>query len=108
MEFFYRHATPVYKGTQVQPTQPTGLLSELGAMLGGATPVYKNLAGASAQAPTPSRSWLRAFAVTPSYKTAAPCTADHVAPGEPSPDGENSDEDPAGECSEPAMQVVIL
>jgi len=109
MEFLYRKATPAYKGSQAQPNQRTGLLAELGSVVGGgATPAYKTPDGARAQAPASSRSWWRAFAVTPSYLTAAPCTADHVAPGEPSPDGENGDEDPGGGCSEQAMQVVIL
>ena|SRR5687767_4314470 len=108
MEFLYRNA-PAYKGSQAQPNQRTGLLAELGSVVGGgATPAYKTRDGARAQAPEPSRNWMRAFAVTPSYKTAAPCAADHVAPGELSPDGEDGDEDPAGGCSEPAMQVVIL
>ena len=108
MEFLYRNATPVYRGSQAQPNQRTGLLAGLGSVVGGgATPAYKTLDGASAQASAPSRNWSRVFAVTPSYKTAAPC-ADYVAPGEPSPDGEDGDEDPEGGCSEPAMQVVIL
>ncbi len=109
MEFLYRNATPAYKGSQAQPSQRTGLLAELGSVVGGsAAPAYKTRDGARAYASAPSRSWLRAFAVTPSYKTAAPCTADHVAPGEPPPDGEDDDEEPAGGCSEPATQVVIL
>ena len=109
MEFLYRNATPAYRGSQAQPNQRTGLLAGLGSVIGGgATPVYKTHGGASAQAPATSRSWLRAFAVTPSYKTAAPCAADHVAPGEPSPDGDDGDADPANGCAEQAMQVVIL
>jgi hypothetical protein len=109
MEFLYRNATPAYRGSQAQPNQRTGFLAELGSVVGGgATPAYKTRDGARAHALASSRSWLRALAVSPSYKTAAPCTADHVAPGEPSPDGEHGDEDPAGGCSEPAMQVVIL
>ena len=108
MEFLYRSATPAYKGIPAQPTQRTGLLAGLGSTLGGvATPAYKTVAGASAQAPAPARSWWRAFAVTPSYKTAAPCATDTVAPGEPSPDGGDGEADPAGEC-DPALQVVIL
>ena len=107
MEFFYRNATPVYQGSQAQPAQRTGLLAELGSAIGGAgaAPAYRTVDGASVQAPASSKNWLRAFAVTPSYKTAAPCAADCVAPGEPSPDG---DEEPAGGCSESEMQVVIL
>ena len=109
MEFLYRNATPVYRGSQAQPNQRTGLLAGLGSVVGsGAMPAYKTLDRASAQAPARSRGWWQAFAVTPSYRTAAPCAADHVAPGEPSPDGNDGDEDPAGGCSEPAMQVVIL
>ena len=84
MEFLYRSATPAYKGNQAQPNQRTGLLAGLGTGLGGgATPAYRTVAGANAQASGPARSWWRAFAVTPSYKTAAPCAEDHVAPGEP-------------------------
>jgi hypothetical protein len=103
MEFLYRNA-PAYKGSQAQPTKRTGLLAELGSTIGGGgMPAYRTLDGASAQAPASSRSWWQAFAVTPSYKT-----ADHVAPGEPPPDGGDGDEAPAGECSETATQVVIL
>jgi len=108
MEFLYRNATPAYKGSQAQPNQRTGLLAGLGSVVGsGAAPAYRTMDGASAQAPASSRNWWRAFAVTPSYRTATPCT-DHVAPGEPSPDGGDGDEEPAGGCSETAMQVVIL
>ena len=108
MEFLYRSATPAYKGSHAQPTKPTGLLAGLGTGLGGgATPAYRTVAGANAQASGPARSWWRAFAVTPSYKTAAPCAEDHVAPGEPSPDGGDGEAGPAGEC-DPALQVVIL
>src|SRR5215218_5851913 len=106
MEFFYRNATPVYQGSQAQPAQRTGLLAELGSVVGGdATPAYRTVDGSSVQAPASSWSWWRVFAVTPSYKTAAPCDADPVAPGEPSPE---SDEEPAGGYSEPETQVVIL
>ena len=108
MEFLYRSATPAYRGNQAQPNQRTGLLAGLGPGLGGgATPAYKTVAGANAQASAPARSWWRAFAVTPSYRTAAPCAVDPVAPGEPSPDGEDGGADAAGEC-DPALQVVIL
>ena len=108
MEFLYRSATPAYKGSQAQPNQRTGFLAGLGTKLGGgATPAYKTVAGANAQAPAPARSWWRAFAVTPSYKTAAPCAVDPVAPGEPSPDGGDDDAGPAGGCDS-ALQVVIL
>ncbi len=108
MEFLYRSATPAYRGSQAQPNQRTGLLAGLGSVIGSsATPAYKTLDGASVRAPASSRSWLRVFAATPSYKTAAPCTADHVAPGEPSPNGEDGDEDPAAGCA-PPLQVVIL
>jgi hypothetical protein len=110
MEFLYRSATPAYKGSHTQPAQSTGPLAGLGAVLGGggATPAYQTVAGASAQAPAPARSWWQAFTVTPSYKTAEPCAADHVAPGEPSPDGEDGDAGPEGECDDPGLQVVIL
>jgi len=104
MEFLYRNA-PVYKGSQAQPAKRTGLLAELGSVVGGATPAYKTVDGAGVQTPAPSRSWWRVFAVTPSYKTATPGGANPVAPGEPSPEG---DEEPVGECSGSAMQVVIL
>ena len=105
MEFFYRNATPVYQGSQAQPAQRTGLLAELGSVVGGdATPADRTVDGSSVQAPASSWSWWRVFAVTPSYKTAAPCDADPVAPGEPSPESE----EPAGGCSESEMQVVIL
>src|SRR5262249_13401584 len=109
MEFLYRSAIPAYKGTHTQPTQSTGLLAGLGSVLGGgATPAYKTVAGANAQASAPARSWWRAVAVTPAYKTAAPCEADPVAPCEPSPDGGDGDAGPEGECADQAMQVVIL
>ena len=108
MEFLYRNA-PAYKGSQAQPNQRTGLLAELGSVVGGgATPAYKTLDGASAQAPAPSRSWLRAFAVTPSYKTAAPRPADPADPCTSCPDDGDGDADPAGGCAGQAMQVVIL
>ena len=106
MEFLYRNATPAYRGSQAQPTQTTGLLAGLGAAVGsGATPAYKTLDGASAQAPASSRSWWRSFAVTPSYKTAAPCAADSCVPA--SDDGDGA-ADPTPGCAEQAMQVVIL
>jgi hypothetical protein len=106
MEFLYRNAHPVYRGSQAQPAQRTGLLAELGSVVGGgATPAYRTVDGASVQTPASSRSWWRVFAVTPSYKTAPPCDADPVAPGEPSPEG---DEQPAGGCSGSETQVVIL
>jgi len=110
MEFLYRSATPAYKGIPAQPKQRTGALAGLGSVLGGsATPAYKSLDGASVRAPASSRRWWQAFAVTPSYRTAAPCAADQVAPGEPSPDGDNgdSDADPERGC-DPPLQVVIL
>ena len=95
---------------QAQPTQTTGLLSGLGSVLGGgATPAYKTRDGARAQAPATSRSWLRAFAVTPSYKTAPPRPADRDDdPCVPSPDDGDGDADPARGCADQAMQVVIL
>lgn len=108
MEFLYRSANPAYKGSHAQPARPTGLLAGLGALRGSATPAYRTAARASAQAPAPTRSWWQAFAVTPSYKTAAPCAVDYVAPGEPSPDGGDDDAGPAGGCDDSAMQVVIL
>jgi len=109
MEFLYRSANPAYKGFHAQPARPTGLLAELGAVLGGGVPTaYKTVTGVSAQAPTRGRSWWAAFAVTPSYKTAAPCAADDVAPGEPSLDGEDGAAGSTGECSDSAVQVVIL
>lgn len=108
MEFLYRNATPGYMGSQTQPKQ-TGLLSELGSALGsGATPAYKTVADASVKAPAPTRSWLQAFAVTPSYKTAAPRPADPADPCAPCPDEGDGDADPAGGCEDQAMQVVIL
>jgi len=109
MEFLYRSATPAYRGSQTQPTQPTGLLAGLGSVLGsGATPAYKTVAGASAQASAPVRSWWQAFAVTPSYKTAPPYDADHGEPCAPSPDDGDGAAEPARGCAEQAMQVVIL
>jgi hypothetical protein len=109
MEFLYRNATPAYRGIQAQPNQRTGLLAELGSVVGGgAAPAYKTRDGARAQAPAPSRSWMRVFAVTPSYKTAAPRPADRDDPCAPCPDDGDGDADPAGGCAEQAMQVVIL
>ncbi len=109
MEFLYRNATPAYGGSQAQPTQKTGLLAGLGSVIGsGTTPAYKTLGGARAQALAPSRSWLRAFAVTPSYKTAATRPVDLDDPCAPSPDDGGGDADPAGGCDDQALQVVIL
>ena len=106
MEFLYRNATPAYQGSQAQPAQRTGLLAELGSLFGGsAAPAYKTVDGAGVQTPVPSRCWWQVFAVTPSYKTAAPDSADPVAPGEPSPEG---DEEPADGCSGSEPQVVLL
>src|SRR5262245_46763903 len=107
MEFLYRNA-PAYKGNQAQPTQRTGLLAGLGSVGRGAAPAYKTLAGSSAQAPAPTRNWLRSLAVTPSYKTAALCAQEHTNPCAPSLEEGVSGADPAGGCDEPAMQVVIL
>lgn len=108
MEFLYRSAIPTYKGSQAQPTKPTGLLAGLCSVLGGGvTPAYKTVDGASAQAPATAPSWWRVFAVTPSYKTVTASEVDRVAPAEPSPDGGDGEAGLAGEC-EPAMQVVIL
>src|SRR5262245_49746642 len=109
MEILYRNASPAYKGSPKQPTQRTGPLAGFGAMLGGgATPAYRAVAGARAPVPAPARSWWQSFAVTPSYKTAVSCAAVPIAPGEPSPDGGDGDEDAADGCPEQAMQVVIL
>ena len=109
MEFFYRNATPVYQGSQAQPAQRTGLLAELGSVVGGdATPAYRTVDGSSVQAPASSRNWLRMFAVTPSYKTAAQCTAGPADPSGPSPDDGGGDADPECGCDGQPMQVVIL
>ena len=102
MDFLYRSATPAYKGSHAQGAKPAGLL----AGFGSATPAYKT-AGARAHASAPARRWWQVLAVSPSYKTAAPCPVDHVAPGEPSPDGTDDDAGPAGGCDQP-LQVVIL
>jgi hypothetical protein len=109
MEFLYRNATPVYGGSRMPPTQPTGLLAGLGSLFGcGATPAYKTVSGTSAQAPAPVRSLLQAFAVTPSYKTAPPRPVDIEDPCEPPPDDGGGAADPANECDDQALQVVIL
>jgi hypothetical protein len=106
MEFLYRNAAPAYRGSQAQPTQRTGLLAELGSVLGsGGTPAYKIRDGARAQAPATSRSWLQAFTVTPSYKT-APRVVDIPDPCPPCAD--DDDADPERGCADQAMQVVIL
>ena len=108
MEFLYRNA-PAYKGSQAQPTKRTGLLAELGSTIGGgATPAYRTLDGASAQAPASSRCWWQAFAVTPSYKTVAPGEPDPTDPCAPVPDEGDCDAEPARGCEDQAMQVVIL
>src|SRR5262249_8995172 len=115
MEFLYRIATPAYKGSQAQPTHTTGLLAGLGAVVGGAGavvggggPAYRTAADASVHTPAPARSWWQPFAVTPSYKTAAPCAVDSTDSCAPSPDDGDGDADPASGCAEQAMQVVIL
>jgi hypothetical protein len=107
MEFLYRSATPAYKGSHAQPARAAGFFSRLGVVGGSATPAYQTVAGANAKASAPARSWWRPFAVTPSYRTATPCV-DHVAPGEPAPDGSDGDAETEAECAERAMQVVIL
>jgi hypothetical protein len=108
MEFLYRNATPAYKGSHARPTR-TGLLAGLGSVLGsGARPAYRTVTGANAQASAPARSWLRAFAVTPSYKTAAQCAAAPADPCAPSPDEGDDNTEPACGCDDQPMQVVIL
>jgi hypothetical protein len=109
MEYLYRSATPAYKGNHAQPSKPTGLLAGLGSVMGGgATPAYRTVVDASAHAPAQARSWWQAFAVTPSYKAAAPCMADASDPCASSPDDGDDDADPERGCAEQAMQVVIL
>ena len=66
---FIWNAAPGYKGNQLQPAR-TGLLTGLGSMLGGVTPVYKSVGSARAQAPARSSSWWPTFSAAPVYKTA--------------------------------------
>lgn len=109
MELLYRNATPAYKGSQARPTRKTGLLSGLGSLIGcGARPAYRTVDGASAQAPAPCRSWWQVFAVTPSYKTAAPGVEDLDDPCATAPEEGVVDAGPADRGEDPAMQVVIL
>jgi hypothetical protein len=109
MEFLYRHATPAYKGSHAQPTKPTGVLSGLGSVLGGgATPAYKTRDELSARAPMSTRSWLRMFEVTPSYKTAPPRPADPTDPCAEAPDDGADGAATACGCDEPMTQIVIV
>lgn len=108
MEFFYRNANPAYRGSQAQPTQSNGLLAGLGSVVGGGAPAYRSVTGASAQAPASARTWWRALAVTPSYKTAPPCGSVFSGSCTPAPDDGDDDADPAQGCPDQAMQVVIL
>jgi hypothetical protein len=106
MELIYRNATPTYQGSQTRP-QP-GLLSGLGSLFGcGATPTYKTVDGESAQAPKSCRSWWQVFAVTPSYKTAAP-SEDEVERDAADPGNGDVAAEPACGRADQATQVVIL
>lgn len=103
MEFFYRNASPSYKGAQIQPQARNGLLSGLfGGLLGGGTPSYKTVDARGVLTPTPSRSsWLPFVTPTPSYKTAPTALEDSIDLSDESQDG-----DAESGCG--VTQVVVL
>ncbi len=106
MDFLIWTAAPAYKGNQLQPAR-TGLLAGLGGVLGGVTPVYKNVGNASAQASARSSSWWPTFSAAPVYKTAQSSVAASAAPCASSPDEGEDESDPVCVCDETTTEVVV-
>ena len=104
---FIWNAAPGYKGNQLQPAR-TGLLTGLGSMLGGVTPVYKSVGSARAQAPARSSSWWPTFSAAPVYKTAQSSAAASAAPNTLSPDEGADVSDPVCVCDDETTEVVIV
>ena len=107
MDFLIWTAAPAYKGNQLQPAR-TGLLAGLGGVLGGVTPVYKNVGNASAQAPASSSSWWPTFSAAPVYKTAQASAAASAAPSTCSPDVGDDEPDPVCVCDDETTEVVVV
>ena len=101
------NATPAYKGNQQQPAS-TGLLTGLGGVFGGVTPVYKSVGNASAQAPAPSSSWWPVASAAPVYKTAQSSVAASVAPCAQSSDVDDDAPDPVCVCDDETTEVVVV
>ena len=107
MNFLIWSASPAYKGNQLQPAR-SGLLAGLGSVLGGVTPVYKNVGNARAQASTSSSSWWPTFSAAPVYKTAQSSVAASAAPCTSSPDEGDDGSDPVCVCDEATTEVVVV
>ena len=106
MDAIHCNVTPAYQGIQTRP-QRTGLLAELGALIGcGPAPVYKTADGESVQAPAPCPWWCRVLAVTPRYKTAEP-RLDEIDPSATAPGSGDVAGEPPLEDVAPATVVIL-